>query len=52
MIQRYLKEIDEGWKKCRWLMSIMDEINDQFGRGTLEVLALGLKQIWWMQLKL
>ncbi|WP_236618978.1 DUF4113 domain-containing protein [Acaryochloris sp. CCMEE 5410] len=32
-------------------MSIMDEVNGRFGRGMLEIAALGLRQTWQMQLK-
>ncbi|WP_261891625.1 DUF4113 domain-containing protein [Acaryochloris marina] len=50
-IQGHLWEKDEGWEKRKRLMSIMDEVNDRFGRGTLEIAASGLRQTWRMQSK-
>lgn len=50
-IQGHLWEKDEGWEKRKRLMSIMDEVNERFGRGTLEIAASGLRQTWRMQSK-
>ncbi|WP_299406728.1 DUF4113 domain-containing protein [Acaryochloris sp. IP29b_bin.148] len=32
-------------------MAILDQVNDRFGRGTLEIAASGLRQTWRMQSK-
>lgn len=50
-IQSHLWEKDEGWEKRKRLMSIMDEVNDRFGRGTIGLAASGVKQTWKMQSK-
>ncbi|QUY42200.1 Y-family DNA polymerase [Acaryochloris marina S15] len=50
-IQGHLWEKDEGWEKRKRLMSIMDEVNDRFGRGTIGIAASGVKQTWKMQSK-
>lgn len=50
-IQGHLWEIDEGWEKRKRLMAILDEVNDRFGRGTLEIAASGVRQTWRMQSK-
>ena len=39
----HLWEIDDGWEKRKRLMSIMDEVNGQFGRGTLEIAVVSAK---------
>lgn len=50
-IQGHLWETDEGWERRKRLMSIMDEVNDRFGRGTIGIAASGGKQTWKMQSK-
>ncbi len=50
-IQGHLWEKDESWVKRKRLMSIMDEVNDRFGQGTLEIAASGVRQTWRMQPK-
>ncbi|WP_396150642.1 Y-family DNA polymerase [Acaryochloris sp. CCMEE 5410] len=50
-IQGHLWEKDEDWEKRKRLMSIMDKVNERFGRGTLEIAASGVRQIWRMQSK-
>lgn len=50
-IQGHLWEKDEGWEKRKRLMSIMDEVNARFGRGTIGIAASGAKQTWKMQSK-
>ncbi|MGR3279770.1 DUF4113 domain-containing protein [Acaryochloris marina NIES-2412] len=44
-------ESDEEWEKRKRLMSIMDEVNDRFGKGTIGIAASGGKQTWKMQSK-
>lgn len=51
IIQGHLWEKDEEWEKRKRLMAAMDEVNDRFGRGTLEIAASGLRQTWRMQSK-
>lgn len=39
-IQEHLWEKDERWEKQKHLKSVMDEVNGQFGRGTLGMVVL------------
>lgn len=50
-IQGHLWDNDEDWEKQKRLMSIMDEVNSRFGRGTIEIAASGIRQTWRMQSK-